>query len=355
MSTSIGEPRVSLQEATRVRTDLFSRILLYRKQILRIVLGAMLLTAAIILVQPRTWTARGSFVAQGGQGESLGQLAGLASQFGVNINSSSGYPPRFFAALMTSDQVLRTMVDRTYSITEGGVKRTVRLEEALDIKGRNPRVRRQKAINKLRRDVIGAIFDQRTGVTSFSVSTDSPELSVAIAQVLIGEINKFNTERHRSRASIERRFVEDRRIVVAGELRAAEQRLESFLTQNRLISGSPQRTLELERLKRRAAELEQVVEALSRSYERARIEEVRDTPVLTLVAAPEVPAIPDSRSLAEWLIAAAILSALIAVGIVLALQMHGILPQWKPGAPSRLTEYGRQLRADLLRPWRLLF
>jgi uncharacterized protein involved in exopolysaccharide biosynthesis len=216
-------------------------------------------------------------------------------------------------------------------------------------------VRRQKAINKLRRDVIGAIFDQRTGVTSFSVSTESPELSFAIAQVLIDEINKFNTERHRSRASIERRFVEDRRIVVAGELRAAEQRLESFLTQNRLISGSPQRTIELERLKRRTAELEQVVEALSRSYERARIEEVRDTPVLTLVAPPEVPAIPDARSLAEWLVAAAVLSALCSIGVVLALQMHGVLPQWKPGAPSRLSEYGRVLGSELRRPWRLVF
>lgn len=355
MSTSAGEQQVARSAPPLPRTDVFSRILLYRKQILRTVLGAVLLTTAIVLILPRTWTAKGSFVAQGGQGESLGQLAGLASQFGVNINSSGGYPPRFFAALMTSDQVLRTMVDQSYTITEDGVKKTIKLEDALDISGRNPRVRRQKAINKLRRDVIGAIFDQRTGVTSFSVSTESPELSVAIAQVLIEEINKFNTERHRSRASIERRFVEDRRIVVAAELRTAEQRLEVFLTQNRLISGSPQRTIELERLKRRATELEQVVEALSRSYERARIEEVRDTPVLTLVAPPELPAIPDSRSLGEWLVAVALLSTLFSIGLILALQMHGVLPQWKSGAPSRLGEYAGVLGSELRRPWRLVF
>jgi uncharacterized protein involved in exopolysaccharide biosynthesis len=138
-------------------------------------------------------------------------------------------------------------------------------------------------------------------------------------------------------------------------LRVAEGRVETFLSQNRLISGSPQRTLELERLKRRTDELEQVVDALSRSYERARIEEVRDTPVLTIVEAPNAPELPDDRNLGDWVIAALLLTAVLGVGMVLALQTLGVLPQSAPGEPTRLSEYMPILKDELRRPWRLLF
>ena len=354
MSTS-SEARVSLIEASPRGPDLASRVLLYRKGILRVVVVAGLITTAAVLLVPATWTARGSFVAQSGQAESLGQLAGIASQFGVNIaNGSTGYSPRFFSALMTSDQVLSTVVDQPYVIREDGASRTVRLQDALRVSGATPAIRRQKTINKLRRDVITTIYDQRTGITSFTVKTRSAELSAKIGQVIIQEINRFNTERHRSTASLERRFVEDRRAAVSAELRVAEERVETFLTQNRLISGSPTRTLELERLKRRADELEQVVDALSRSYERARIEEVRDTPVLTIVEAPNPPELPDDRNLGDWVIAAVLLTAILGVGMILALQTIGILPQSLPGAPTRVADYMPVLASELRRPWRLV-
>jgi uncharacterized protein involved in exopolysaccharide biosynthesis len=320
------------------------------------VLLAGLITAAVVLLLPATWTARGSFVAQSGQAESLGQLAGIASQFGVNIaNGSNGYSPRFFAALMTSDQVLGTVVDQSYSVRDGSAIRQVKLQDALKISGSTPSVRRQKTINKLRRDVINALYDQRTGITSFAVQTRSPELSSKIGQILIQEINRFNSERHRSTASLERRFVEERRSAVTGELRVAEARLESFMSQNRLISGSPQRTLELERLKRRTDELEQVVDALSRSYERARIEEVRDTPVLTIVAFPDPPVLPDNRDLGQWTFAAVVLTLGLGIGLVLSLQTLGSLPQSIPGQSTRLVDLIPVIKDELRRPWRLVF
>jgi uncharacterized protein involved in exopolysaccharide biosynthesis len=355
MSTTTSEARVALLDASPRRADLASRLLLYRKGILRSTILVGLITAAIVLLVPAYWTARASFVAQSGQAESLGQLAGIASQFGVNIaNGSTGYSPRFFSALMTSDQVLSTVVDQEYQLRDGGSARMVKLQDALHVSGDTPAKRRQKTINKLRRDVITAIYDQRTGITSFSVRTRSPELSAKIAQVIIQEVNRFNTERHRSTASLERRFVEERRTAVSAELRVAEQRVETFLSQNRLISGSPQRTLELERLKRRADELEQVVDALSRSYERARIEEVRDTPVLTIVEAPNAPVLPDDRNLGDWVLAAVLLTGVLAVGMILALQTLAVLPQSLPGAPTRVTEYVPILKEELRHPWRLV-
>jgi uncharacterized protein involved in exopolysaccharide biosynthesis len=59
-----------------------------------------------------------------------------------------------------------------------------------------------------------------------------------------------------------------------------------------------------------------VVSALAQNYGQARIDEVRDIPVITIVEAPEAPALPDSRMLLLRgllaLVARALLGALLA-------------------------------------------
>jgi uncharacterized protein involved in exopolysaccharide biosynthesis len=334
--------------------DLVARLLLFRRAIVRSVVLVTALTGIALWLRPARWTATGSFVVQSGGGESLGQLAGLASQFGVNIGGTvGGYPPRFFAALMTSDQTLEAVLDGAL----GGRADTAQLRgvaRTLDVKGDTPAELRERVIRKLRRDVIGAIYDQRTGITTFQVRTESRDLSARVAAALVGELDRFNGERHRSRASSERRFLQTQRDLAAAELLAAERRLVDFLSRNREFEGSPEQSLRYERLKRRAGELETNLSALSRSYEQARIEEVRDTPVITLVDAPRVSAIPDERSIGSGTVAAAIATLLLGVGAVLALQLIGAIPDRREGAPARTAGALRALAKDLRRPWRLL-
>lgn len=336
--------------ASSVLRLLFER----RRLVVRAVTAVVALTVAAALILPRTWTARGSFVAQAGSVENLGALAGLASQFGVNIGSGAGgYPPRFYAALVTSDEVLGVVVDEQAPGASEGSPITV--AEALGVKGETPAIRRARAIELVRREVVGALYDQRTGLTSFSVQTGDPQLSARIAGRIVDELNRFNGERRRSRASTERRFVEQRQAAVAAELRDVEDSIQRFLARNRAYESSPERKLEFERLTRRQGQLTTVLTSLTQSFEQARIEEVRDTPVLTVIEAPVVPVLPDRRPMLQWAIGAGLLATLVLLGGLIGLHLVGLLRVASTTGPDTVGALFVALAGELRRPWRLLW
>lgn len=336
-------------DGVRIAGELFAR----RRLILRTVAVALVGVLAYGLLAPRSWTARGSFVAQSGSLEGLGNLAGLASQFGVNLGAAeSGYPPRFYAALVTSDEVLGAIVELDDPSAPTGSPQTV--GRALGARADDPSVLRARAIERARRDVVGTLYDQRTGLTEFTVRTGDPHLSAFIARAIVEEVNRFNVERHRSRASTEREFVESRRNAIAAEVAEAEEAVRNFNIRNRSISDSPNRQLELQRLERRVEVLSSVLSSLNQSYEQARIEEARDTPVLTLVEPPREPALPDRRPLAQWAVGTIVLALLVSVGTLVALLLLGLIPSATPRAADTPATMLRTLVGEISRPWRLL-
>jgi hypothetical protein len=335
--------------------ELLCGALLYRRAIARTAAVFAVIAATIVLLRAPTWTARASFIAQTGQTEPLGQIAGLASQVGLNLGGATGgYSPRFYAALATSSQLLGILADTGF-VLKSSPSEAVRVADALAVSGDSPAIRRENVITKLRENVIGAEFNQQTGMTSLSVKTKSPELSYAIAEATIAEINRFNSERRRSRATAEREFTGERRDAVAKELDAAEDAVASFVMQNRAYIQSPELKLRYDRLNRRVTELSTVLAGLSQLYERARVDEVRDTPVLTVVDSPVVPAVRDRRGLISSVLGAAALGASLALALVLSLQVTGALPTSRAGEPKTLSEYSGVLRREFAKPWKLLF
>jgi uncharacterized protein involved in exopolysaccharide biosynthesis len=56
---------------------------------------------------------------------------------------------------------------------------------------------------------------------------------------------------------------------------------------------------------------------LTQAYEQARIDEVRNTPVITVVEPPESPVRPDSRRLVSWLAVSLVVGVLAALAAAL--------------------------------------
>jgi uncharacterized protein involved in exopolysaccharide biosynthesis len=67
------------------------------------------------------------------------------------------------------------------------------------------------------------------------------------------------------------------------ELRAAEDELRDWLERNRQFENSPELRFQYERLQRQVTIKQEVFTTLRRSYEEARIQEVNDTPVITVI------------------------------------------------------------------------
>ena len=115
---------------------------------------------------------------------------------------------------------------------------------------------------------------------------------------MIDRVHQYNLQKLRATAAAERVFVEGRAALEADSLRAAEMRLQAFQQANRALTNSPELAFRRERLQRDVQLHEALYTNLLRGLDEARIREVRNTPVITVVEEPRLAAIPRSRRVA---------------------------------------------------------
>ena len=309
--------------------DVIRRTVLHWRVVLATVCAVLVVIVTVRLILPRSYTATGSFAPQ--TRDMSSNLNGLAARFGVAMPTSEpSESPQFYADLLHSRELLRSVAESTFEV-EPGVNRTL-----ADWYGRREAagpLRLDAAEEQLRRDISASVSSQ-TGVVSFGVRARSPVLAEQIAQRALALVNAFNLERRRSRASAERAFTESRVRDIQTDLRAAEGQLQDFLQHNANCCTSPALRFEQERLQRSVTMQQQLFTTMSQSFEQAKIDEVRDTPVITIVEPPSRPVRPDSRHLAVY--AAAGLVAGVLIGSLLVVALEYGRPLFGVSAAARL-------------------
>lgn len=257
------------------------------------VLG-LVVAATLTIVRPRKYTASASFITK--SRSQTTNLAGLAMQFGVSLpTSEAGQSPAFYGDLLETREILSRTASGGYAAGVGAPRRSLAEHFAIDVADS---ARREYEVIRELRDRVSVGVAQKTGVIGFTVTTESPVLSHALAVRLLAELDRYNLERRQSQAAAERRFAEQRLAQARQELQAAEVRLQAFMQQNRVFQ-SPQLSFEHDRLMRELNLREQLYAAIAEAYEQAKLDEVRDTPVITIVDGPVQPVRPDPRGLAR--------------------------------------------------------
>lgn len=222
----------------------------------------------------------------------LGNLAGLAAQLGVtagSIGATDGV--EYYAEVLRSNEILGDVVQSTFRFSRRRLGQSTgdsahgTLADIWGIKAPSPEVRVAAAIRQLRASMV-ARPNLASGLLRLEVTARWPELAVQINRRLIQSLDSFNLRNRRSQAAAQRLFIEHRVTEARGELTGAENALVAFESRNRLLQ-SPGLSLERQRLQRRVEISQQVYLTLAQGYEQARIDEVRDTPVISVVDAPE--------------------------------------------------------------------
>lgn len=266
----------------------------------RVILFAMVVGLAIgvlaALLQPTYYSSGFTFIPQASQDPRASALSGLASQLGISLGSigAASQPPQLYADVIQTREVLGPVAADTFVKTEGSGR--LPLPEILKIAGNSPAITYERTLEFLRDEVVSSVVAARTtGAVTVTARTHWPGLSLAIAQRLLDGLNRFNRETRQSQAGAERRFTEGRLAAAETALRASEGAIQRFLEGNRQYDRSPPLAFEHDRLQRQVTLRQQVVSNLAQQYEDARIREVRDTPVITVIDAPALPVLPDSR------------------------------------------------------------
>jgi uncharacterized protein involved in exopolysaccharide biosynthesis len=309
-------------------------------------LAAVLSSIAVLLMKP-TYAATASFVTENpAQSRLPTGLTGLASQFGVNLAAEPSRSPAFYADLLRSREILGEVLaskiaglESTDSMTVYGLYR---------ISGSTPERRLDEGIKALR-DRITLGVDQRTAVVRVTVEAPNPVAARDVLQLLFDRLADFNLHTRQSTAGERRKFIEGRVSTSEDQLRVAEEALRSFYERNRQWQTSPQLRYEEQQLNRQVAVQQDLYLTLRREYEMARIEEVNNTPVLTIIDRPAVPGRRTRPQRTITVLLVTLVVAILASTLALMLQHHHDLTESSDPEYARLQERVKEVLDAL--PW----
>ena len=256
-------------------------------------LGAVLLVAVLSLVIPPIYRATVSFVPESrSQARLPAGLSGLAGQLGISLDGDASRSPRFYKEVVTSREIVeRVLLDRYPDPRSHGTPAdSTTLLEILKVSGSGFAARLDKGTRRLRK-LVSTRVDDQTSIVEVRVDARYPELAAEVANRFIYYLNEFNAKTRQSQARERRRFAEERVASAEQELRRAEGELRDFYQRNRSWQQSAELVFEEGRLRRQVAVAQEVYLTLRREYETARIEEVNDVPVITVID----PAVPPQR------------------------------------------------------------
>lgn len=278
----------------------------------------------VALLRERTYSATFSFVPQAGQDATPASLSSLAGQFGLSLGAPAGVSQssQLYADLLRTREVLVPIARDSFAVFGTGSEREP-LASLLHISASSEALVLEKTLRALRTRVIfSTVATRTTGVVSVRVRTRFPSVSLEVANRLLQGVNEFNLVTRQSQAAEERRFTEGRLDAARTSLRSAEDALERFLRTNRQFENAPGLIIERDRLQRDVVLRQQIVTGLAQHYEDARVREVRDTPVITVIEKPVLPVEPDPRGRVSMLVGGSAIALL--AGIVAALFANGI-------------------------------
>ena len=293
VDTERREPAGAWQDVVLSMYRIGTILLTGRRRILGLMFLGGLAAAAVTLARSPKYTASARFMPQAQQDASAG-LKSIAGQFGLPLgNGNGGQSPEFYVDLLTSTPIVAAIARDSFALDSATQGPPVPMADLLEVRQGVREFRFEKAEEKLR-GLIVATTDKATGVITVRVTTRWRQVSIAVVAKLVQAINDFNLRTRQSQAGAERRFTEGRMALAQRGLRNSEDDLQQFLERNRQLEA-PRLKFEVERLNRDVSLHQQVVLSLAQSLDEARLREVRNIPVITIIQQPAAKVKADSR------------------------------------------------------------
>lgn len=193
-----------------------------------------------------------------------------------------------YSRVLTSEGLLRQVAQTEFEVETDGSAETLSgtLVDLYDIEAPSPELALRQAVGRLRESV-SVSTDARALLVVLQTDAPWPSLAVDVNRRMLELIEEFNRDRRRSQARAEREFVEERLREAEDSLRAAEAKLVSFLESN-VRFDAPTLRFEQSRLESHVALRRQRHTGLAMTYDDALIQEVRNTPLITIIEEPEL-------------------------------------------------------------------
>ncbi len=319
--------------------------------------GAAVVASVISLIVPPSFTATTTFVpeisTQARLPSTIGGFAGLAGQLGLPFGGDPSQSPRFYADVVKSRELLERVLLTRYPnplVATVSSKDSVTLLRILGVHGRDLTDSLQRGVKKLA-GLISVRVDNQTNMVRLSVETRDANLAPAVTASIVEYLNEFNAKKRQSQARERRKFIELRVGDAEQELHVAEDRLKAFYQRNRSWQQAPELVFEEGRLRRQVDIRQEVSLTLRREYETARIEEVNDTPVITVIDPPVPPREKSSPKPVLWILMAVFLGGVIGFLWAFGAEYFERMRQANDRDYLEFRSVVQQIRQDMARLW----
>ncbi|MDQ3082162.1 MAG: hypothetical protein M3R07_08095, partial [Gemmatimonadota bacterium] len=301
-------------------------------------IGAIVLAIAATFIIPPVYRSNASFVANsagasklpGGLGGGSG-LGGIISQLAGGVGGDPSESPVFYVQLLASRELLTRLLETRFPNPRTAISRdSATLISILRIRNDDPARRVEVAVKQMS-EAISPGWDVKTNLVWFSVDAQWPELSAQIANEVMGLVSSFNREIRVSRSKSKRAFLQMRRDSAQTALRDGEERQRFFYEQNRGFVAAPSLKFEEQRIRRDVDLASDLYINLDRQLEVARIDEINDAALITVVDT----AVPPRK--AQWPRYGVLLFSAAALGLLAGLTISGsasILGDWRRRNPG---------------------
>ncbi len=228
-----------------------------------------------------------------GDDNSISNIQGLASQFGFALPMQSGSSISFadiYPEIVKSRKLTRILLDRKFNTRKYGQNQTLlailERQKRLEKYGSDERFKRA---SKILQDNINVSKARLTSIITLEVGAFEPDLSAALATVIISESDKLQRQFKTHQVAEKRSFIEGRIKDGKTELEAAQEDLKEFRERNRQVQYSPALMLEEERLATETEAKKGIFITLKEQYELAKIEEVEEGATVQVLDEPIAP------------------------------------------------------------------
>ena len=264
-----------------------------RRPVTIMMIAAAILGTALALILPAKYTARASFYSEGKQGgdlaSSLGSLGPLSALLSA-AGGSLGNNPAFFVDLLKSQSFFDSLAASPIPIVPNG--KPMLVKNYIIKSAKNDSIRNWKARIKLKKMI--EVSTQPSGVVVVRVDAKSPVAAAAMANRSVELVDNLNVRFRRNQAAERRKFTEGFLSDVEARLEASEDRLETFLLQNRSLLSirgdqSPVLKRQEERLRAETLRLTALKEQLESTIENARLTEYNSAPMVARVDSASPP------------------------------------------------------------------
>jgi uncharacterized protein involved in exopolysaccharide biosynthesis len=258
---------------------------------LTILAGASGLTLASILLIgtflfKRQYRATAKFSPESGSASRVsGSLAELASQFQLDLGSQGIKPLPYYSVVLRSDVIIDRVLDSRLDLPEYPATLWDYLEPQFSHRDSLPR----EKVRKWLRDRVAVTADNRATTMDLAVTLPDRRVAAVAVNNFLKALNAFNSSSRASQARSRREYLEHALTLQLDSLRRTEDTLQVFLERNRSYRDSPALEFQQTRLRRQVDLNQQVVSTIQRDLQAARLDEINETPILSVIDSGSAP------------------------------------------------------------------